>query len=328
MEHFLDIIPLTKADAKTIYTTLVDVLRVKDIPLSKLVGMGFDGAATFSGKRNGVQSLLKKNFPHALYVHCHCHLLQLACVQAANHTPGIKHVYTTLTTLWKYFHYSPKRTERLKAVQRVLDLPELKVIKPSDTRWLAHERCVKAVKESYSAIVHALNDIYDETHEPEALGISKALCKKSSIAAIYLLDYVLPQVAKLSKTLQAERLDLTVVSALVESVLHSLDDALLPTANWVLELIDAHDQLDDATGIKVTPDDISSFQKNVAESFVADLKNNISSRFASQDVVSAFSVFNPQKMPDVSSSHLASYGEDSIDVLMNHYGAEKPVHIV
>ena len=328
MEHFLDIIPLTKADAKTIYTTLVDVLRVKDIPLSKLVGMGFDGAATLSGKRNGVQSLLKKNSPHALYVHCHCHLLQLACVQASNHTPGIKHVYTTLTTLWKYFHYSPKRTERQKAVQCVLDLPELKVIKPSDTRWLAHERCVKAVKESYSAIVHALNDIYDETHEPEALGISKALCKKSSIAAIYLLDYVLPQVAKLSKTLQAEKLDLTVVSALVESVLHSLDDALLPTANWVLELIDAHDQLDDATGNKATPDDISSFQKNVAESFVADLKNNISSRFASQDVVSAFSVFNPQKIPDVSSSHLASYGEDSIDVLMNHYGAEKPAHIV
>ena len=94
----------------------------------------------------------------------------------------------------------------------------------------------------------------------------------------------------------------------------------------MLELIDAHDQLDDVTGIKVIPDDISSFQKNVAESFVANLKNNISSRFPSQDVVSAFNVFNPQKMPDVSSSHLASYGEDSIDVLMNHYGAEKPAH--
>ena len=61
------------------------------------------------------------------------------------------------------------------------------------------------------------------------------------------------------------------VSELVESMLHSLDDALLPTANWVLKLIDVHDQLDDATGIKVTLDDISSFQNNVAESFVADL---------------------------------------------------------
>ena len=44
--------------------------------------------------------------------------------------------------------------------------------------------------------------------------------------------------------------------------------------------------------------------------------------------MSTFSVFNQQKMPDVSSSHLALYGEDSIDVLMNHYGAEKPAHTV
>jgi len=75
----------------------------------------------------------------------------------------------------------------------VLDLPELKIVKPSDTRWLAHERCVKAVKASCSAIVNALNNIYEQTHEPEALGISKALCKPSTVCAMYLLDYALPQ---------------------------------------------------------------------------------------------------------------------------------------
>ena len=48
-------------------------------------------------------------------------------------------------------------------------MPKLKVVKPSDTRWLAHERCVKAVKENYSANVIALNKIYKETHEPEAV---------------------------------------------------------------------------------------------------------------------------------------------------------------
>ena len=98
--HFLGILPLKKADAVTIHSTLIKFLNEKEIQLGKLVGMGFDGAATFSGKHKGVQSLLKKNSPHALYVHCHCHLLQLAsCVQAANNTAGIKHVYTTLTSL-------------------------------------------------------------------------------------------------------------------------------------------------------------------------------------------------------------------------------------
>ena len=100
------------------------------------------------------------------------------------------------------------------------------------------ERCVKAVKENYTAIVITLNNIYEETHQPEALGISKALSSKSTISDEYLLDYVLPQVAKLSKTLQSEKLDLTVISSLVEASLYSLDDALSPAANWVLELQD------------------------------------------------------------------------------------------
>ena len=34
--------------------------------------MGFDGAATFSGKKSGVQARMKKFAPHALFVHCHC----------------------------------------------------------------------------------------------------------------------------------------------------------------------------------------------------------------------------------------------------------------
>ena len=125
-------------------------------------------------------------------MHCHCHLLQLACIQAANQTPGIEHVYATVSSLWKYFHYSPKRSQSLKEIQSVLNLPELKIIKPSDTRWLSHERSIKAIKASYNALVTTLETIYHESHLPEALGLSKALMKKSTICAIFLLDEALP----------------------------------------------------------------------------------------------------------------------------------------
>lgn len=322
VEHFFDIIPLKKADAASIYTTLTDWFKQKGIQLSKLVGMGFDGAATFSGAKTGVQARLKKNSPRALYVHCHCHMLQLACVQAANHTPGIEHVYKTLMTLWKFFHYSPKRAEHLKGVQQVLDLPELKVTKPSDTRWLAHERCVKAVKESYVAIVMALESFYEQTHEPEALGLSKALSRKSTVIAMYLLDFVLPQVAKLSKCLQTEKLDLTAISGLVDSTLLTLDDALLPAANWVLELMDARDELQATTKIEINSESIISFQENVAKPFVIDLKGNISRRFSSQDIVESFSIFDHSKLPEKDSPDLSSYGGEYLRVLEDHYGKE------
>ena len=83
--------------------------------------------------------------------------------------------------------------QSLKEIQKVLDLPELKIVKPSDPRWLAHERCVKAVKASYSSIVLALENIYETSHEPEALGLSKALSSHSTIAAMYLLNCILSQ---------------------------------------------------------------------------------------------------------------------------------------
>ena len=97
--------------------------------------------------------------------------------------------------------------QSLKEIQKVLDLPELKIVRPSDTHWLAHERCVKAVKASYSSIVLTLENIYETSHEPEVLGLSKALSSHSTIAAMYLLDYILPQVAKLNRALQTKHLD-------------------------------------------------------------------------------------------------------------------------
>ena len=123
----------------------------------------------------------------------------------------------------------------MKEIQAVLELPELKVVKPSDTRWLAHECCVKAVNAVYKALVVTLDNNYQTFHEPEALGLHKVLSHFTTIAALDLLDYTLPQLARLSRTLQTKQLDLTMISSLVDAVLKSLDDALTPAANWVLE---------------------------------------------------------------------------------------------
>ena len=90
-----------------------------------------------SPKKSGVQARMKKHSPHAIFVHYHCHQLQLACVQAENSTAGIEHVYVTLTTLWKFFYYSPKLAQSLKEVQKVCDFPELNIVKLSDAHWLA-----------------------------------------------------------------------------------------------------------------------------------------------------------------------------------------------
>ena len=223
------------------------------------------------------------------------------CMQAAN-SITVKHVYTMLTTLWKYFHYSPKRAESLKEIQHVLNLSEMKVIKPSDTRWLAHERCVQIVKSRYTALVVTLDRNYQNFHAPEALGLYKALSKFTTIAAIYLLDYTLPLVAKLSKSLQTKQLDLSMISSLINAVLHALDDAITPEAYWVLELLDSKDDLQQVTGEILSAGKIHTFQETGGTPFVAHRKENISSRFATHDIVSPMAVLDPRNVPSTDSS--------------------------
>ena len=51
VEHFIDILPIKKANVGTITGALIACLKNKQIPITRLIGMGFDGAAAFSGKK-------------------------------------------------------------------------------------------------------------------------------------------------------------------------------------------------------------------------------------------------------------------------------------
>ena len=92
--------------------------------------------------------------------------------------------------------------------------------------------------------------------------------------------------------------------------------------------MDAMDDIEGATDIKITTESITTFQERVAKPFVAMLKVNISSRFVSQDIVSSFNIFDPKRVPATDSSDLVAYGEDSVDLMLAHYGAEQPAETI
>lgn len=79
----------------------------------KLIGQGYDGAATFSGAHNGVHKRMQVHACHALYLHCACHRLQLASMQAAEGVKEIKGLFGMMANIWKLFYNSPKKAEKL-----------------------------------------------------------------------------------------------------------------------------------------------------------------------------------------------------------------------
>ena len=82
-EHFLTVLHVPSTDAGTITEALQSFLQQKQLDLRKLIGQGYDGAATFAGKVSGVHKRIQTSSAHAIYIHCSCHKLQLASIQAA-----------------------------------------------------------------------------------------------------------------------------------------------------------------------------------------------------------------------------------------------------
>ena len=91
----------------------------------------------------------------------------------------------------------------------------------------------------------------------------KALSEQSIVAAIYLLDYV----PKLSRALQAKALDLSIILWMPP-----LHPSILPAENWVLELLDAAEELEKTTDIKINSKNISLFQDKMDKQFISRVK--------------------------------------------------------
>ena len=89
-EHFLTVLHISALDAATISQVICSFLESKNLDYHKLVGQGYDGAATFAGEHNGVQKRIRTCAAHAIYIHCACHRLQLASMQTATSVPEIK----------------------------------------------------------------------------------------------------------------------------------------------------------------------------------------------------------------------------------------------
>ena len=102
----------------------------------------------------------------------------------------------------------------------------------------------------------------------------------------------------------------------------------LSSSNWVLELLEAAQYLETAIEEQITQEDISTFQEKIGQCFIHQLRDNITSRFTSSDMVSSFSIFVPRKVPATSSPLFSLYGEGAIDTLIDHYAQVCPAETV
>ena len=133
--------PCISVCAETITTHVCEYVKSAQLEISKMRGIGTDGASTMMGCHNGIVARLKTITPSAIGVHCAVNHLNLASSQAGNNVAYVK----KFSNILRQHYNSAVQTAGLEAVQTIIN-ESGKLLAPCSTRWLSTERSVKQAK--------------------------------------------------------------------------------------------------------------------------------------------------------------------------------------
>ena len=236
--------------ADTLVQALFKFLEEKGISIIKVQGLGSDGAPVMLGRLNGVGARLKQLNPFLVQVHCVAHKLALCLSNAAKTVNPVSNYKDTILAVYNHFSNSAVRYNKLREMEQTLGEPELQLREPIYTRWLSLRSSVEIVSRIWHSLVLTLED----QASGEAEGVSPADSAKAKglhnqiTRFTALLHDLLQVISKLSKSFQAQSLDLFMIHPLVEATKSSLNDIQrVPSARLAefLNLIDEQKLEDD-----------------------------------------------------------------------------------
>ena len=100
---------------------VISCLREMQLDISKAVGQRYDGAASMSSERTGLQSRIRQEAPLGMYFHCSGHALNLVIAHSCSLT-CVRNMIDKLKQVCLFFRYSPKREGLLMDIIERIEL--------------------------------------------------------------------------------------------------------------------------------------------------------------------------------------------------------------
>ena len=111
-----------------------------------------------SGKYSGLHKKIQDVAPHAYYVHCALHNLNLVLEDAMKAMTGTRQFFDTIESVYNFFGHGIVRRQKLQNVHdRSCSNPTLKALNP--TRWSGRYDAVYALKERFCDVRKCLTHI-------------------------------------------------------------------------------------------------------------------------------------------------------------------------
>ena len=325
--HFLKLIDLTStphATANVVTAAVVDYIEGQGLSLDKLAGGACDGAAIMLGERSGVATRLREMVPTLIMTHCAAHRLALAACNTAHKFPWFSKFEKTLNQLYTHFSHSAVRSATLAAMQKVLDAPQLKLQRPTDTRWLSLENAVHAVRLCLDALVLALDNEACEG-DATALGLATHLKKPWFVVTLYFMSDVLSILGSLSTAFQTKDLNLLSLEPLLNQHINALETLKgdVFKGGYLLEL-----KVSASHASKLAEVDLPNFTRK-AQEYLSALLENLRNRFPQAHLLSLLGLLDPRNVEKATPSLVIELGTTmGMDghKLWNEFLAFAPLH--
>lgn len=212
---FLSNYDVHSGTAQCIFDKVVEVLRGRDVQLSRIIGLGSDGASVM-GKRAGVGALLKRE----CVLHSGALCCPPSCAGSARCCRSVDQVgayMRTVFSVYSFYKHSASRTNRLRQLTAGLSDEDVTSLKqPCAVRWLSLHRAVESIKHNWPALVMELNEeaVGGNAQAQDILG---QLQPYSFIALTHALADVLPVMTKLNLVFQKDYVNLATIRPMVHA---------------------------------------------------------------------------------------------------------------
>lgn len=218
-EDFLQFVPVHSTTGVDLANTILSTLTSLGLNLKHARGQGYDGAANMRAVLRGVQALLMKEYPKALYTHCFAHCLNL-CINDASKVQLIRNALGTVQEVSACFRMSAKRSNILRQKLESKSFSSLK--KFCETRWVERHESISIFIDGFFEIVSALEELMSKEHDKAANQLHRSLCSFPFLVTVCVMEKVLGITYFISKFLQTENMDITTAMNSVESTIQQL----------------------------------------------------------------------------------------------------------
>ena len=161
---------IVHTDALSLDSAVRKLLESWDLHGKDLVGLGTDGAANMVGEHHSLQTLIRRTWPHVFHIRCVCHGIDLAARDAVRKALPSNIEYM-IRVSHNWFAHSFQRLSAYREVAQLIgfsnsfepdrddetgDLTDaarpLKLISPSETRWLVIADCLERILGQYDSL--------------------------------------------------------------------------------------------------------------------------------------------------------------------------------